>query len=777
MGDFAIGQSVTRIEDLRLLRGGGRYTDDISAPNMAYGAVLRATYAHARIRSIDTAQASKAPGVIAVLTDADWLKLGWNDITGPDLPLKRPGGRDMCKPPYPALARGYVRYIGDPVAYVVAETAAQAIEATELIAVDYDPLPAIVDTEAALLPGRPQVWPDLTENNVCYVWTGGDKAKTDDSFAKADRVVKYKGVVNRITAVAMEPRATLAHWDQAADRLTIHTSMQRAFVLRQQISEMINMPESKLRVVAPDIGGSFGMKSALHNESAITILATMVTGRPVKWTATRSESFLGDASCRDHVYDMELALANDGKFLGLRGKSTVAIGAYVQQGGESTGIANIGTLAGVYVFPAIDVTVTSVFTHTNPQRPFRGNGRGEAAYAIERLVDTAAREMKMDPAELRRINMIPPDAMPYKTGLVFTYDSGDFENAMNRALEMADYKNFEARRAEARKRGKLAGIGLSFTIERSAAAGIEGAEIRFDRGGSVTLLTGAIHHGQGHQTTFTQVLCDRLGVDPKDVHYIQGDTDAISVGEGTGGSRSAALAGSAIHLACIKVVDKAKKIANHLLEVDDAELDDGVFKSRKTNRTLTMKEVAKAASLPNKLPKDMEPGLIGQAVYNNPKENFPNGCHVCELEIDPELGTTEITKYVVVDDVGTVLNPLLLKGQIKGGVSHGIGQLLLEDLKFDPESGQLLTGSFMDYAVTRAHHLVYMDIESRPTFTKTNPLSVKGAGEAGTVGAMPCVGNALVDALSEFGIKEVQMPATPDRVWKLIQAARKGKAA
>ena len=777
MGDFAIGQAVTRIEDLRLLRGGGQYTDDLSAPGMVYGAVLRSSYAHAKIRSIDTSAAKKAPGVIAVLTDEDWLRLGWNDIAGPDLPLKRPGGRDLCKPPYPALARGIARYIGDPVAYVVAETPAQAQDATELIAVDYEPLPAIVDTEAALLPGKPQVWPELTENNVCYVWTGGDKVKTDEQFAKADRVVKYKAVVNRITAAAMEPRATLAHWDQKADRLTIQTSMQRAFVLRQQISEMINMPESKMRVVAPDIGGSFGMKSALHNESAATILATMVTGRPVKWTATRSESFLGDASCRDHVYHMELALDKNGKFLGLRGNSTVAIGAYVQQGGESSAVANIGTLAGVYVFPAIDVTVTTVFTNTNPQRPFRGNGRGEAAYAIERLVDTAAREIGMDPAELRRINMIKPEQMPYKTGLTFTYDSGEFEHAMNRALEMADYKGFPARRDDAKKRGKLAGIGLSFTIERSAAAGIEGAEIRFDRGGTVTLLTGAIHHGQGHQTTFTQVLCDRLGVDPKDVHYIQGDTDSMSVGEGTGGSRSAALAGSAVHLASIKVVDKAKKIANHLLEVDDAELEDGVFKSRKTNRTLSIKDVAKASFLPNKLPKDLEPGLIGQAVYNNPKENFPNGCHVCELEIDPELGTIEITRYVVVDDVGTVINPLLLKGQIKGGVSHGIGQILLEDLKFDPESGQLLTGSFMDYAVTKAHHLVHMDIESRPTFTKTNPLGVKGAGEAGTVGAMPCVGNALADALSGFGITDVGMPATPERVWKAIQAAKKGKAA
>ncbi len=776
MGEFAIGQAVTRTEDPRLLRGGGRYTDDINLPGMVYGAVLRSAHAHARVKSIDAAAAAAAPGVIAVLTDEDWRRLGWNDMPGSELPLKRPGGREIYKPPYPAMARGIVRWIGDPVAFVVAETAAQAQDAVELIGVDYEPLPAVIDTQTALAPGQPLVWPEA-ENNICYVWTGGDKAKTDAAFAGADRVVRYKAVINRITAATMEPRSTVAHWDSASDRLTIYTTLQRAFVHRQQVSEMINMAESKIRMVAPDIGGSFGMKSALFNESAITILATMVTGRPVKWTATRSESFLGDATCRDHIYDMELAVAKDGKFLGLRGLSTVAVGAYVQQGGESTGVANIGTLAGVYVFPAIDVEVRTVFTHTNPQRPYRGNGRGEAAYAIERLVDNAARELKMDPAELRRINMIPPEAMPYKTGLVFTYDSGDFANAMNRALEMADYKGFPARRAAAKARGKLAGIGISFSIERSAAAGIEGAEIRFDRGGTVTLLTGAIHHGQGHQTTFTQVLCDRLGVDPNDVHYIQGDTDVLSVGEGTGGSRSAALAGSAVHLAAVKVIDKAKQIAAHLLEVDDVELEEGVFKSRKTNQTITMKEVAKASYIPSKLPKDMEPGLVGQAVYNNPKENFPNGCHVCELEIDEALGTVELTRYTVVDDVGTVINPLLLKGQIKGGVVQGIGQLLLEDIRFDAESGQLLTGSFMDYAMPRAHHICHMEIESHPTFTKTNPLGVKGAGEAGCVGAMPAVGNALVDALAVYGITDVPMPATAERIWQMLQKASSGKAA
>ncbi len=540
---------------------------------------------------------------------------------------------------------------------------------------------------------------------------------------------------------------------------------------------MIDVPESKIRVVGTDIGGSFGMKSALFNEVALTILGTKLTGRPVKWTSTRSEAFLGDAQARDHVYDMELAVAKDGKFLGLRATTTVNVGAYLQTGGETSAIGNIGTLAGVYIFPAIHVDVTTVFSHTNPMRPYRGNGRGEAAYAIERIVDLAADELGIDPAEIRRINMIPPEAMPYKTGLVFTYDCGDFVNAMDETLKMADYAGFEKRREEAKKRGKLAGIGISFSIERSAAAGFEGAEIRFDRAGTVTLLTGAINQGQGHATTFTQILCDRLGVDPKDVHYISGDTDAVSYGEGTGGSRSAAIGGSAVHYAAEKVADKAKQIAAHMMEVEtaDVDFDEGVFSSRKTNQTLTIKEVAKAASNPAKLPKGMEPGLLGSAVYQHPKENFPNGCHVVELEIDEELGNVELTRYTVVDDVGTVINPLLLKGQIKGGIAQGIGQLLLEDIKFEDETGQLLTGSFMDYAMPRAHHLPNFEIKSHPTMTKTNPLGVKGAGEAGCVGAMPAVGNALVDALSVYGVRDIAMPATPQRIWEAIRAAKAGK--
>jgi carbon-monoxide dehydrogenase large subunit len=579
-------------------------------------------------------------------------------------------------------------------------------------------------------------------------------------------------VINRVTAVTMEPRGCVGHYDAARDRYTIHSGLQRPFAFRRELAKVLKVAESKVHVIAGDIGGSFGMKSAVYNEIALVLLGSKVTGRPVKWVSTRSEAFLSDAQGRDNVTEAELALDRNGKLVGLRTRTIAPIGAYLQTGGESSGVANIGTLAGVYTTPAIDVEVTTVFTNTNPMRPYRGNGRPEAAYVIERLVDLAADELGIDPAELRRRNMIPPEAMPYKTALTFTYDCGEFEKNMRLALEMADYAGFEARRKEARSRGKLRGIGISNTIERAAGPGIEGAEIRFDRSGTVTVLCGSVSQGQGHETTFKQLVCDRLGVDPDEVHYIAGDTDAVFFGEGTGGSRSATLGGAALNAAAAKIIDKAKRIAAHVLEVDDVDFEAGVFRSRKTNRSLTMREVAAAAINPKRLPPDMEPGLIASAVYRNDATNFPNGSHVCELEIDEETGEVEIVRYSVVDDVGTVLNPLLLKGQIHGGVAQGVGQILMEDIRFDPESGQLLTGSFMDYAMPRAGHFSHMDVKSNPVPTKTNPLGVKGAGEAGSVGAMPAVANALVDALSVCGVRHIDMPATPERIWRAIAAAK-----
>ena len=771
MGEFAIGQSVPRFEDPRLVKGGGRYVGDMVLPGMVFGYVLRSPHAHARIRSIDTSKAKAAPGVLAVLTGQDWQASGWGDLPVPD-GLKRRDG-SVFRPPYPALTKDRARWVGDYVAFVVAETYHQALDAAELIVADYEPLPAIVSTADASADGAPRVWEGCPDN-IGFVQLFGDKAATEAAFAKADHVVKHRMVINRVTAASMEPRGCLGDYNAAEDRYTIYTTLQRVHPFRAELSPVLRVPESQIRVVAGDIGGSFGMKSAVYNEVALVLLASKHVGRPVKWMSTRSESFLCDAQARDNVTQAELALDKDGNFLAMRATVVASIGAYMQTGMPAfTG--NIGTLAGVYRIPAMHADVTAVFTHTNPVRPYRGNGRPEAAYVIERLVDLAADELGIDPAELRRRNYIPPDAMPFKTALTFTYDSGEFEKSMDMALKLADVAGFERRRAQSRQHGKLRGIGLSNTIERAAAAGFEGAEIRFDKSGTVTLLAGSVTQGQGHETIFKQIMCDRLGLDPDDVRYVQGDTDQVFLGEGTGGSRSATLGGSAVDMAAERITTKAKQLAAHLLKIDPGDINfaDGVFSSPKTNRTLTIKEVAKEAMEPTKLPKGMDVGLTATATYIAPVQNFPNGCHICELEIDPETGTVEIVRYSVVDDVGTVINPLLLKGQIVGGVAQGVGQILMEDIQFD-DDGQILTGSFMDYAMPRATDISAVEVKSNPVPTKTNPLGVKGAGEAGCVGAMPAVANALVDALSHLGVRHVEMPATPERLWRVIQGASAG---
>ena len=769
MGEFAIGQSVSRFEDPRLLRGGGRYVGDMVLPGMAFGYVLRSPHAHARIRSIDVSTAKAAPDVLTVLIGADWQASGWGDLPVPG-GLKRRDG-SVFRPPYPALAIDRVCFVGDPVAFVVAETYVQALDAAERIAVDYEPLPAIASTAEATREGAPRVW-DGCPDNVGFVQLFGDKAATDAAFAKADHVVKHRFVINRVTAASMEPRGALGDYNAAEDRYTIYTTLQRTHPYRSELAPILKVPESRIRVVAGDIGGSFGMKSAVYNEVALVLLASKVIRRPVKWMSTRSESFLCDAQARDNVTEAELALDSRGHFLAMRAKVIAAIGAYLQTGMQAfTG--NIGTLAGVYRTPAIFADVTAVFTHTSPVRPYRGNGRPEAAYVIERLVDLAADELDMDPAEVRRKNYIAPGAMPFKTGLTFTYDSGEFEKTMDMALKLADFPGFEQRRAQARKRGKLRGIGLSNTIERAAAQGFEGAEIRFDKTGTVTLLAGSVTQGQGHETIFKQIACDRLGLAPDDVHYVQGDTDQVFLGEGTGGSRSATIGGSAVHIAADRIVVKAAQIAAHLLKVEAADLNfaDGVFSSPKTNRTLTIKEVAKEAMEPTNLPQGADVGLTATATYFAPVQNFPNGCHICEVEIDEETGAAEVVRYSVVDDVGTVINPLLLKGQIVGGVAQGVGQILMEDIRFDGD-GQILTGSFMDYAMPRATDISAVEVKSNPVPTKTNPLGVKGAGEAGCVGALPAVANALVDALSPLGVRHIEMPATPERLWRAMQNGR-----
>ena len=767
MGEFAIGQGVSRFEDPRLVRGDGRYTDDIKLPGLAHGVVLRSPHAHAKIKSIDTAAAKSAPGVLAVLTSADIKAAGYGDLPVPG-GLKRRDGSPMYRSRYPILVEDRVRWIGDSVAFVVAETVAQALDAAEMITVDYEELPAVTSTAEAPKPGAPRVWDDCPDN-ICFVELIGDKAAVDAAFARAAHVTRHRFVINRITAATMEPRGAVGDYSAADGRYTIYTPIQRPHPTRADLAKLLKVPESKVRIVTGDTGGSFGMKSPIFNETPLVLLASKLTGRPVKWISTRTEAFLSDAQARDNVTEAELALDKNGIFIAFHVKTFAAIGAYLQHSMPAF-VLNAGTLAGVYRTPAMHVDITAVFSNTNPMRPYRGNGRPEAAYVIERMVDLAAAELGMDPTELRRRNYVPPSAMPFKTGLTFTYDSGEFEKNMDLALDLADRKGVKARKAEARKRGKLLGFGLSNTIERAGAPSTEGAEVRFDRSGSLILFSGSNSQGQGHETVFKQLVCDRLGLDPKEAQYIQGDTDQVFYGEGTGGSRSATLAGSAFHLATEKVVTKARAIAANMLKVEEADLkfDEGVYSTNKTNRTLSVKEIAAASFDTANLPSGMEPGLFATAVYKAPVNNYPNGCHTCELEIDRETGKVEITRYSVVDDFGTVLNPLLLHGQVHGGIAQGAGQALMEDIHFDA-SGQLVTASFMDYAMPHAHDLCDMEVESNPVPTKTNPLGVKGAGEAGCVGALPAVANALVDALSEFGVRHIEMPATPERIWRAMR--------
>jgi carbon-monoxide dehydrogenase large subunit len=772
MGEFAIGQGVPRFEDPRLVRGGGQYVDDVKYPGMAYGVVLRSPHAHARIVRIDTTAAKAAPGVLVVITAADWKAAGYGDL--PSHPgLKRRDGSPMYLPRYTVLAEDHVRWVGDYVAFVVADTLAQAQDAIELIEVDYEDLPAVTSLAEAVKPAAARVY-DECADNISFVELIGSKEKTDEAFARAAHVTKHRFVINRVTAASMEPRGSVGVYAAAADQYTVYTPTQRTHGFRSDLARMMKVPESKVRVIAGDVGGSFGMKTPIFNETPLTLLAAKITGRPVKWISTRTEAFLSDPQARDNVTEAELALDKGGHFIGFRVKTFAAIGAYLQNNMPAF-FLNAGTLAGTYRTPAMFADITGVFTNTNPVRPYRGNGRPEAAYVIERMVELAALELDVDPAELRRRNYISPAEMPYKTGLTFTYDCGEFEKNMDMAMEMADVAGFARRRKEASKHGKLLGLGISNTIERAAAPGTEGAEVRFDRSGSATIFSGSLNQGQGHETIFKQLVCDRLGLHPDDVRYVQGDTDEIFFSEGTGGSRSATMAGSAFQMATDKVIEKGKKIAAHALKVaaEDVKFADGVFSSSKTNQTRTIKEVAIDSVTPARIPADMEPGLAATGVYKAPVNNYPNGCHICEVEIDPETGVVDILRYNVVDDVGTVMNPLLLHGQIHGGVAQGAGQVLMEDIHFDG-SGQLVTASFMDYAMPRAHSFCNMEVESNPVPTRTNPLGTKGCGEAGCVGALPAVANAVVNALSDYGVRHIEMPATPERIWRAINGVRSG---
>jgi aerobic carbon-monoxide dehydrogenase large subunit len=777
MREYGIGQSVPRTEDLRLLRGLGRYVDDIKLPQEARLYVIRSAHAAARIRRIDTTAALAAPGVLAVLTGADAEADGLGTFQS-RVKLKRRDGRPNLEPPYRLLAHEISRHVGDAVVAVIAETLAEAKDAAELVEIDYEPLPAVAATDEAMKAGAPAVWPEQPDN-VCFVHEIGNREGADAGFARAAHVAKLDLVITRVSTNSMEPRCAAGAWDPVEERYTLYGSIQGAHNTRAELANRIfKVPENRIRVIAPDVGGGFGMKGSPHPELALVLWAAKRVGRPVKWVAERSEGLLSDHHARDNISHVELALDKDGKFLALRVDNLVNLGAYLAFNGVHCGVNNLGGLAGVYTTPAIHARVTGVFTNTSPTAPYRGAGRPEASYVIERVIDQAARDLKLDPAELRRRNLIPDIKTPYNTGFVYTYDSGEFVHNQDATLKLADWSGFEARREDSKRRGKLRGAGMSHVIEIAAGPVPipfdEYAGVRFDASGGLTLVLGLHNHGQGHETTFRQLAVELLGVDPSKVRLVYGDTDAVPHGRGTSGSRTMAVCGMAVHRASEKVIAKGKKLAAHLLEAADADLEfkDGKFIVAGTDRSIDLTEVAKAAFQPARLPKGMEPGLMEEAVVVPPGATFPNGCHACEVEIDPDTGVVELVKYCVTDDVGRVVNPMIVKGQLHGGIVQGVGQALLETMVYDPESGQALSGSFMDYGMPRADQFPFFEVKSHEVPAKNNPLGIKGAGEAGTIGALPAVMNAICDALRPLGIQHIDMPASPPRVWRAIAAAR-----
>jgi len=778
-----IGKSVERREDYRFLTGNGQYTDDITLPGQTFAAFLRSPHAHARIRAIDTAAAQAAPGVLAVFTGKDvsgvnGLPCGWliNSIDG--TPMK--------EPKHPIIAEHKVLHVGDQVALVVAETLAQAKAALNLIDVDYDVLPAVADTATAA--GNATAVHDIAPDNVCYTWALGDKAGVDAAFAKAAHVTRLEFVNNRLVPNAMEPRAANAVYSRADDSYTLYVASQNPHVERLLMTAFVlGLPEHKVRVIAPDVGGGFGSKIYLYAEETALVWAARKVGRPIKWTAERSESFITDAHGRDHVTVAELAMDGNGKFLALREHTTANLGAYLSTFSSCIPtILHSTLLAGQYTTPVIYSEIKAVFTNTVPVDAYRGAGRPEATYLLERLVDTAARELKLDPAELRRRNFIR--SFPYQTPVALMYDTGDYDATLDRAVELADVAGFAARRAESEKKGLRRGLGYAAYIEAcgiapsniagalGARAGLfEAGEVRVHPTGKVTVFTGSHSHGQGHETTFAQVVADKLGIDIEDVDIQHGDTGKTLFGMGTYGSRSLSVGGTAIVKALDKVVAKGKKIAAHLLEAADADIEfaNGEFRVAGTDRKKSFAEVALTAYVPHNFPLDkLEPGLNENAFYDPTNFTFPAGTYVCEVEVDPATGAVRIDRFSACDDFGNVVNPMIVEGQVHGGLAQGIGQALTEGCVYN-EDGQLVTGTYMDYAMPRADDLPHFVVETaKGTPCTHNPLGVKGCGEAGAIGSTPAVINAIVDALAPLGVRDIAMPATPYSVWKAIQAAQ-----
>ena len=766
-----IGQPVRRVEDTRFLAGAGRYVDDLKLPNMAHAYVVRSPHAHARIRRIDTAAARSAPGVLAVLSAADVAQDGLGGLPCKFLPPAS-GGAIAYIPSHPILATDKVRHVGDRVVLVVAETLAEAKDAGELIDIVYEALPAAAALETALSPGAPKVW-DEAPGNLCFQLERGDRAAVDRAFAIAAHVARLTIRHPRASANPIEPRVAIGVCEGFDRRYTLYSSSQSPYRLREVIANsVLHIPESDLRVVCPDIGGSFGMKGTIYPEEALVVWAAGKLGRPVKWIADRSESLATDMHGRDQIAQAELALGPDGRMLALRVISTLNLGAYLGYAGGATALNVLTTLTSAYDLPLVHSVVRAAFTNTSTIGPYRGAGRPENTFLLERLIETASRAMKIDGVEIRRRNLIPPAAMPYRTAGGHLYDCGEFERMLDDALALADWGGFPARRSASAARGALRGIGLAMHCEFSGMQS-ERMEIRVDSNGSLAIHVGTMGTGQGHETMYAQMISDWFGANLAHVRVFQGDTDRVLYGRGSFAERSALAGGSALKGAADEVIRKAKRIAAAILEAADSDIDfaDGIFRVTGTDRTTTFKDVAQRAYAGHGLASELGLGLDGAGVYSGPQA-YPNGCIICEVEIDPATGAIALEKVSAVDDSGVIINPMLLDGQLHGSLAQGLGGALMEDVVYDRESGQLLAGSFMDYAMPRADDLPAIDSGVGVVPAKTNPLGVKGGSEAGNMAGPPAVVNAIIDALAPLGVLDIQIPATAERVWTAIEAAR-----
>ncbi len=786
-----IGAPVRRVEDAKFLRGLGSFVADITLPGELHGVLVRSPHAHARILHIDTAAAASAPAVVAALTGSDMAA----DNVGPMAPLwaiKSFDGKPMAEPPRWALARETVRHIGEAVALVVAETSAQARDAADLVQIHYELLPTVVEARVAAREGAPLLHEEAP-GNICFRFARGDEAAVRQAFTGAAHVVRLDLTNNRLIGAAIEPRAILAD-GSTTGKLTLYCATQVPHLIRRTVSEQLGLPQTAIRLVAPDVGGGFGYKGKHYPEETIVAWAARRLGRPLKWVGTRSECFVSDNQGRDHQTCAELALDSDGNFLALRVDTLANLGAYVSTFGAAIPSAIYSALlAGVYRTPAIAVRSTGVFTNTVPTDAYRGAGRPEACYVLERLADEAAHILGIDRAEIRRRNLVTADSMPYKTPIGPVYDCGDFPKVFARTLEIAGYGASRERRVQAKRDQTLRGFGMACYVESSGVAPsrfatalgarigfFEAATIRMQPDGSVQALLGTHNHGQGHATTFAQIVSSRLGVPLASVEVIEGDTDQVPFGSGTFGSRSIAVGGSALDRAADKIIDKGKRIAAHLLEASPTDMTfaTGNFSIAGTDRSVTLREVARVAHIPSLYPSELELGLQETAVYDPPAFAWSNGAHACEVEVDGDTGEVRILGYWAVDDVGTVINPMIVEGQIQGGVAQGLGQALREHCVYDADNGQLLSGSFMDYALPRAGDMppiVSEFDESQPC--THNPLGAKGCGEAGSIGATTAIVNAVLDALRPLGVTDIQLPLTPQRVWRAIRAAEKPPAA